>query len=480
MTHHTSADSGRLGRAAVFAALPPPWPEDLGPALQHAVASRGETVIVLDDDPTGTQTVHDVPVLTDWSVETLRAELAAAPPALYILTNSRSLPLEQAQAVNLEAGRNILTAAGDIGRRFVVVSRSDSTLRGHFPGELDALEQALGQPFDAWIVLPYFEAGGRYTIGDTHYVAQGEWLVPAGETEFATDAAFGYRSSNLREWVEEKTSGRVRAADVASVSLEDIRLGGPARVAERLLALAPRSVCVVNAASQRDLEVVVSGVLAAEAAGRRYLYRTAASFVPTRAGLAPRPLLSASELALPQAGGALIVVGSYVPTSTRQLQHLLAQPGITSIEISADRLIEAADRAAEIERVVAAADEALAAGQDVVVFTSRQVRTGADAQASLAIFNSVSTGLIAIVERLQVRPRYLLAKGGITSHDLAAKALGVKRAEVLGQIVPGVPVWRCGAESRFPDLVYIVFPGNVGAPESLAEIVAACRPNGAE
>src|SRR5262249_54929744 len=119
--------------------------------------------------------------------------------------------------------------------------------------------------------------------------------------------------------------------------------------------------------------------------------------------------------------------------------------------------------------------EGLLAGHDVVVFTSRQVRTGPDAQASLAIFHSVSAGLIAIVEQLSVRPRYLLAKGGITSHDLAAKGLRVKRAVGLGQVAPGVSVWRCGAESRFPGLAYIVFPGNVGSRESLADIVHSCR-----
>jgi len=475
MIDYPAAEPQRVDRKAMFASLPPVWPEDPGPSIQQDLTTRNETVVVLDDDPTGTQTVHGVPVLTDWAVETLRAELAGAPRALYILTNSRSLPLAQAQAINLEVGRNLLAAARQAERRFVVVSRSDSTLRGHFPGELDALEQALGLPFDAWILIPYFEDGGRYTINDTHYVAEGEWLVPAAQTEFATDAAFGYRSSNLRAWVEEKTHGRVRAAEVAAISLEDIRLGGPQQVAERLYALAPRSVCIVNAASRRDLEVVTQGLLAAETRGRRYLYRSAASFVPVRAGIAPRPLLQPAELLMSHSGGALIVVGSYVPTTTHQLDQLLTQPGVTSIEISADRLLVPADRDAEIARAAAAADEGLRVGHDVVVFTSRQVRTGQDPQASLAIFQSVSAGLIAIVEQINVRPRYLLAKGGVTSHDLAAKALRVKRAVVLGQIVPGVPVWRCGLESRFPDLAYIVFPGNVGSRESLANIVVSCR-----
>jgi uncharacterized protein YgbK (DUF1537 family) len=465
----------RVDRAALLAALPPPWQGDAAGELERRLAARAETVVVLDDDPTGTQTVHGVPVLTDWAVETLRAELAAAPRALYILTNTRSMPLAQAQAINREIGGNLLMAAGEAGRRIVVVSRSDSTLRGHFPGELDALEQALGEPFDAWLLAPYFEEGGRYTIGDTHYVANGQWLVPAAATEFAADAVFGYRSSNLRDWVEEKTRGHIAAADVASLSLDDIRLGGPARVEERLLGLAPGSVCVVNAASRRDLEVVTLGLIAAEARGRRFLARSAASFVPVRAGIAPRPLLQPAELALPQAGGALVVVGSYVPTTTRQLGHLLDQPGVTRIEASAERLCDPAGRDGEIGRVAALADAGLRAGADVVVFTSRQVRTGQDAQATLALFQSVSSGLIGIVGQINARPRYILAKGGITSHDLAAHALRVKRALVLGQIAPGVPVWKCGPESRFPDLAYIVFPGNVGSRETLADIVVACR-----
>ena len=38
------------------------------------------------------------------------------------------------------------------------------------------------------------------------------------------------------------------------------------------------------------MEVFVRGLLAAEAAGKRFLYRTAASFVQVRAGIEPRSL----------------------------------------------------------------------------------------------------------------------------------------------------------------------------------------------
>jgi uncharacterized protein YgbK (DUF1537 family) len=457
--------------------LPPEWPDDPFPAIQAAVRSRGDKVVVLDDDPTGTQTVHAIPVLTTWTVAALRAELANDLPACYLLTNSRSLPLAEARALNAEIGQHLSAAAASTGQRYVVVSRSDSTLRGHYPGEVEALAEALGGGFDATVIIPAFFEGGRYTIDDIHYVADGDRLLPAGTTEFARDAAFGYQASNLRHWVSEKSRGRMAPEAVVSLTLEDIRRGGPSRVAERLLEIPAGGVCVVNAASDRDLAVVVGGLLAAEAVGRRFMYRTAASFVPMRAGLARRPLLSAADLHLPASGGGLVVVGSYVPKTSGQLAALLARPGMRSVEVSVHALLSGNERE-EIARAAGVAERALRHGDDIVIYTGRTLVTGVDATSSLAIGRRVSDGLSAIVRAIATRPRYLIAKGGITSSDVATKGLNVKRAMVLGQILAGVPVWQLGPESRHPGMAYIVFPGNVGGPEALAETVAALSRKG--
>lgn len=454
-----------------LASLADEWPGDLLPEIQQEVKASRRKVVVLDDDPTGTQTVHSIPVLTEWPVETLSTELANDLPAFYLLTNSRSLPLAEAEAMNAEIGHNLVEAGHQVGRKFVVVSRSDSTLRGHFPGEVSALAKALGSDFDAWLIIPFFLEGGRYTINDIHYVAEGKWLVPAGETEFARDHAFGYRASDLRDWVEEKTKGQISSKRVASVSIEDIRRGGPKRVTERFGDLESDGVCVVNSASYRDMEVFVRGLLEAEASGLRFLYRTAASFVRVRAGLAPRPLLNRKELGVPESGGGLFVVGSHVPRTTSQVNALLARPGVVSLEISVEALLDRSRREGEIGRVIQEADQALSRDQDVVIYTSRQLITGEDAESSLSIGQQVSEGLVAIVRGIQTRPRYLVGKGGITSSDLATQGLQVKRALVLGQILPGVPVWQLGPESRYPGLPYVVFPGNVGGPEALIEIV---------
>lgn len=468
---------GRENKTDFLASLPPEWPHDLLSDIQQQVAASQRKVVVLDDDPTGTQTVHSLPVLTGWSVEMLQAELANDLPAVYLSTNSRSVPLAEAQVMNAEIGRNLVAASQATQRRFAVVSRSDSTLRGHFPGEVDALAGAIGEAFDAWLIIPFFLEGGRYTINDVHYVAEGEWLIPAAETESARDAAFGYRSSNLRQWVAEKTDGRIPAEAVASVSIEDIRRGGPERVTQRLAGLSQGAVCAVNAASMRDLQVFVTGLLAAEADGQRFLYRTAASFVQVRAGLAPRPVLTKADLDMPESGGGLIVVGSYVPRTTSQVKALLAQPEVKSVEIKVSALLDDNGQQNEIERVVQAANEALQQDKDVMVYTSRQLVTGANAEESLSIGQRVSESLVAIVRSITTRPRYLLAKGGITASDIAAKGLGIKRAMVAGQILPGVPLWQLGPESRYPGMPYIVFPGNVGGSEALVETVAKLKPH---
>lgn len=463
-----------VNQSALLATLPPPWPESLLPAIQQQLATKARTLVVLDDDPTGTQTVYDLPVLTEWSVATLQAEFARGTPTFYILTNSRSLPLPAAQELNAEIGRNLVAAAQATGADFAVVSRSDSTLRGHYPGETDALVTALGHQVDATLIIPFFLEGGRLTINNIHYVAEGDQLVPAAATPFAKDAAFGYQNSDLCAWVEEKTGGRVQQGEVAAVTLADLRVDGPEAVAGKLLGLPSGAVCIINCATTRDMEVFVAGLLLAEAEGKHFLYRTAATFVQVRAGLPPKPPLTAADLALTGKGG-LVVVGSYVPKSSAQLNALLAEGSLTPLEVSVDRLLDDGSQADEIALTIAAADQALGAGQDVVIYTSRRLITGADAVASLTIGQRVSGSLVAIVQGLQRQPRFLIAKGGITSSDLATKALGVKRALVRGQILPGVPLWELGPESRQPGVPYVVFPGNVGGEDALVQAVAKLR-----
>ncbi len=464
-----------VDKDALFRQLPSPWCEDLRSVNLGRVesSSSDHKVVVLDDDPTGTQTVYDVPVLTEWSVESLRREFATEGPCFYILTNSRSLDNESARALNREIARNLLDAVGD-RNRFSVVSRSDSTLRGHFPAETDILNAELG-PFDATLLIPYFDAGGRYTIHDIHYVMEQDRLVPASETPFALDAAFGYGTSNLREWVEEKTRGTFSASEVASLSLGQLREDGPEAVADTLAALAPGTVVVVNAAAPSDLDVLVSALFSPTCREKRYLFRTGAEFVRARLGLAPRFSPVVAETPTGERTGGLIVVGSYVPKSSQQLESLREQNTLTEIELSIESVLDEHAREATLAEATERLNRSLAAGEDVVLFTERDLVRGDTPEASLEIGRQVSDALVRLVGSLSARPRFLIAKGGITSSDLASKALGVRRAMVMGQALAGVPVWRLGDETAFPGLAYVVFPGNVGDATALSEVYQRFR-----
>jgi len=459
-----------------LSSLPPVWPEDLLPAIHRQNAQRPVSIVVLDDDPTGTQTVHDIPVLTNWKLPSIIDEFSRQTPLFYLLTNSRSLSTAGAVELAMEVGTNIMEASRQTRRAFEIVSRSDSTLRGHFPAEVDALLQTLEMKQAVRVIIPFFEEGGRYTINDVHYVREGQQLIPAAQTDFAKDVVFGYSSSNLKQWVEEKTQGKISASSVRSLSIDELRKKDPEHIAKRLVAFGPGDVCIVNAADYRDLEVATLAFLKAQQEGLPVLFRTAASFVRVRAGLSARPLLTANEMdsAADKAGG-LIMVGSHVPRSSQQIAHVLQNAKVQSIELNIKKVLSPQCRNEEIRGAVKFVEEALSQSRDVMVYTSRKLITGRDNESSLSIGNQISQGLVEIVSSMSVRPRYILAKGGITSSDIATQGLGIVRARVLGQILPGVPVWRSGPESKFPDLPYIVFPGNVGSADAISKVVQGLR-----
>ncbi|WP_456830203.1 four-carbon acid sugar kinase family protein [Deinococcus sp. UYEF24] len=444
--------------------------------IRQVAATR--RLVVLDDDPTGMQTMYGIPVLLQWQGTEIRDALAGNWPAVYILTNSRSMDPVGAAGTVREVMRQLVAVAQELGLDLRVVSRSDSTLRGHFPLETDLMAEELAgvTPIAGTVLVPAFIEGGRVTRGGVHYLIEGGQPVPMGETEFARDPAFQYRASSLPEWVEEKTEGRTPAAEVQVLPLDTLRTGGPTAVAAWLRELPAPFVAAADAVCQRDLEVLALGALLAEEAGVNVLFRTAASMVRALSGLESRSLLPQSNLLSPRStAGGLCVVGSFISKSSEQLSQLLALPEVQPVELDVNRILGGIDGKAgeaeeEVERVAAEVNALLKAGRHVVLFTSRAVRTGASASLSLDIGRSVSGALTDVVQRLTTEPGFLIAKGGITSHNVAFQGLGAHSALVLGQALSGVPVWELGAETPFPGLPYIVFPGNVGGPSSLSEL----------
>jgi uncharacterized protein YgbK (DUF1537 family) len=467
--------------------LPPPRVE---PGARHrirrALSGAGRRVAVLDDDPTGSQTVHDANVVTVIEADEIAAGLSPAGSTCFILTNARSLPEPDAVQLNTRVGRILFELAGRLEAPVDVVSRSDSTLRGHVIAEVRALDAArrevTGRGYDGVLLVPaYFEAG-RFTAGNVHWARVGGHVLPVGETEFAADATFGFAASDLRDFVAEKSGGAINPGDVLSITLDDIRRGGPQRVAEVLARVTGGAFVIVNAVEYADLDVVVLGLLAAEAAGRTFLYRSGPSFVQSLAGLEPQAPLAASDIwpAGHPGGHGLVVVGSHVGLTNRQVTVAQERGGLTQVELDVTAVADPARRDPHVAdvtwRVVSVLENS-----DVLLFTSRRLLRGVDAAASLKIARQVSTAVVEVVRHaLSAKPTWVIAKGGITSHDVAVRGLGIRRAKVLGQLHPGiVSVFR--PVDAAPEVIgtpYVVFAGNVGDETTLAYVIDLLRGKG--
>ncbi|NQU87885.1 MAG: hypothetical protein HQ541_19220 [Mariniphaga sp.] len=450
--------------------LPPEYPENLLYKNRKEFLNQEFTIIVLDDDPTGTQTVFDVPVLTTWGKSEIHKELQVGERLFFILTNSRSLTPNEAEKLAMKIGRNIKAASEISGRKVLVISRGDSTLRGHYPIEVDALGKGLGIENSPQILIPALFQGGRYTINDIHFVREGDDLIPAAETPFAKDNTFGYTSSDLKEYIEEKTHGNIKAKDVVSISLDNLRIGGPVKINEILDTFKQGQACIVNAVSQSDLEVFASGFLKWFKNSKTILFRTAASVVPSLAGLPVKNPLQKNDLCFEGMGG-IIAVGSYVPKTSLQLDFLKKNYKVEYIEINVANLLNPKGYKLEVSSATKKIDRNLKAGQSVVVYTSRKIIKGNSPEESLRIVNMVSEGMVEVFKNVKTQPRFFISKGGITSSDILTKSLEVKKAKVLGQIIPGVPIWKLGDESKFPKLLFMAFPGNLGGEDAVYEVV---------
>jgi uncharacterized protein YgbK (DUF1537 family) len=450
--------------------------------LRRFLTKQPRKILALDDDPTGIQTVYGVPVYTGWNRETILEGFREEGNLFFIMTNSRAMTADQTEAAHRGIARGIMAAKAETGRDFILVSRSDSTLRGHYPLETEALREELEKaghpPFDGEIICPFFPEGGRYTLNNVHYVREGGALVPAGQTEFARDRTFGYGASDLRDWCAEKTAGAVKAGEVICIPLEELRTLQTAAVRDRLLAASGFAKIIVNAAAYGDLKVFAAAFFEALSRGKNYLFRSAAAVPKALAGVPDRPLLTRAELLPDAAGGqesaagGLVIIGSHVNRTSAQLAELRKSGApLEFIEFNQHLITREGGLGGETRRVRELADNCIAAGITAAVYTLRDRIDFGGGDRELAGTVRIADALTAVAAGLARRPAFIIAKGGITSSDIGVKALKVHRAVVMGQVKPGVPVWLTGPESRFPGLPYIIFPGNVGDDATLREIV---------
>jgi uncharacterized protein YgbK (DUF1537 family) len=425
-------------------------------------------IIVLDDDPTGSQTVHSCLLLTQWDVGTLKLGLTDAAPIFFILTNTRAMEPAQAAAVTREVCQNLKIALADVGMTdFLVVSRSDSTLRGHYPIETDVIAAELGG-FDAHFLMPAFFEGGRITRNSIHYLLVDGVETPVHKTEFARDSVFGYSHSYLPDYVAEKTQGKIPADRVVQFAIDEVRAGS----LDKLMQLERNRCCVVDGEQQSDFDKFAADILTAASQGKKFLFRSGASILTSLANLGDQPI-PATEMSKYVRDGkpGAIIIGSHVRKTTEQLTQLLQTRGIVGVEIDVSQLIgdDASVRKELLASIIEHIDTIHTVGNTPAIYTSRQELNFNSIKDRLQFGESVSDLLMDIIRALPADIGFLISKGGITSNDTLSRGLSLPTARLLGQIVPGCSVIVTPpTHPQFPNLPVVLFPGNVGDEHALA------------
>ena len=462
----------------VFSKIPSFDTTHVNETIQKELSNFNKKIIVLDDDPTGVQTVHGISVYTDWSLDSIEKGFQEENSMFFILTNSRGFTAAETTKAHQEIAANIVEAAKRNDREFTIISRGDSTLRGHYPLETQVLKETVeansDMKFDGEIILPFFKEGGRFTIDNIHYVQNDTELVPAGETEFAKDRTFGYTKSHLGEWAEEKSNGEYKAEDMTYISLDSLRAVDIETIEQQLLKVEDFNKVIVNAVDYSDVKVFTIALIRAMNKGKNFLFRSAAALTKVIGGVSDKALLSRDEIMSESTNhGGLVIIGSHVKKTTEQFEELKKSNDIEFIEFNVHLVLEPEEFEKELDRVVEETNKLILNGTNVAVYTRRErLDLGEGKQEEeLKLSVKISDAVTSIVKRLEVRPSYIIAKGGITSSDIGTNGLEVKRATVAGQIRPGIPVWTTDDESKFPGISYVIFPGNVGTKTDLREVV---------
>ena len=462
----------------VFSKIPSVDTSLVNEMVEKELKNLNKKIIVLDDDPTGVQTVHGISVYTDWSLDSIEKGFQEENSMFFILTNSRGFTAAETIKAHQEIAANIVEAAKRSNREFTIISRGDSTLRGHYPLETQVLKETVeansDMKFDGEVILPFFKEGGRFTIDNIHYVQYDEYLVPAGETEFAKDRTFGYTKSHLGEWAEEKSNGEYKAENMTYISLDSLRALDVETIEQQLLKVENFNKVIVNAVDYADVKIFTIALIRAMNKGKNFMFRSAAALTKVIGGVSDKNLLTREEIMSEDTNnGGLVIIGSHVKKTTEQFEELKKSDSVEFIEFNVHLVLEPEKFEEELARVIATTNKLIIEGKNVAVYTRRERLDLGEGkkEEELKLSVKISDAVTSIVKRLEVRPSYIIAKGGITSSDVGTNGLEVKRATVAGQIRPGIPVWTTGSESKFPGISYVIFPGNVGTKTDLREVV---------
>jgi len=436
--------------------------------------------VVIDDDPTGSQTVHDCLLLLKWDCSTLLKGFESNSNLFFILANTRSLSENDAKLTITEICKNLKTVISSkaFEEEIIFISRGDSTLRGHNFLEPSALNSCLG-PFDATFYIPAFIEGKRLTINGSHFVDK----IPINQTIFASDKIFGYETSNVKKLLFQQSKSQINFEDIQNLFLSDIEMLNDEEnniVYKALKNLNNNKHVIVDVENYSQLKKF-SLVIKKLTKQKKFLFRTAASFISS---ISEKKSVSQGDIFLSNLRirnkeksylPGLIIVGSYVELSTIQLKNLLEISSCNPIEVDVFEFfrINSIENNQEqwnvfknkfLKEIRFSFDQ----GKTPVLFTSRKFLS-LDYSEQFDFYNSLALFIAELVADLKYEIGYLISKGGITTNAILSNGLKANYVYLEGQVLTGISVvtYNLKNDEKLP---IVTHPGNIGSKDSLVNI----------
>ncbi len=439
-------------------------------------------IIIFDDDPTGSQTVYGCPLLLTWDEPTLEKAFTNSSPLIFILANTRSL----SSVLAVKKTREICSSIKEFFLRqgyskddYFYISRGDSTLRGHGVLEPAILAEELG-PFHATFHIPAFLEGGRTTENGIHYLNG----IPVHATDFGRDNIFGFSTSDLAKWIEEKSFGKIKAENILHVGIKQLDMAfnnedGFKSLLSFLSQLENNTSVVVDAKLPHHLETLARAIKVVSKE-KRFLFRTAASFINSLSGLPPNSKDTSDLVSLKSKNNefeykpGLIMVGSHVKLATDQLEILLKDNACEGLEIPVSKLFDIFNLEDCQNTILALEHILLSKINDIldmkkvpVLYTTREEMKFSSYSKRIKFGLELAEFMAILVSKVTNKLGYIISKGGITTHLLLQQGLNFKQVDLQGQILPGLSIVTSNSDHY--DLPVVTFPGNLGNDKTLLE-----------
>jgi len=439
-------------------------------------------IIIIDDDPTGSQTVNGCNLLLKWDYETLLQGLKGSSNLLFILANTRSLSEKDVKTRLKEicsSLKEIMNNALFAQEEFVVITRGDSTLRGHNFIEPYIINQLLG-PFDATFYIPAFLEGNRTTVNGNHFVDN----IPINETIFSKDAIFSFNTSNVKELILEQSNHQLDFNHIENIFIKDFELSETNQsnklyeYIEKLNNNKKVIVDIMNYSQLDEFSRIVKSLLKK----KKFLFRSAASFISSLSSVKQSKkdhgyfsLLRRKDNNDKALAG-LIVIGSYIELTTLQLNKVLEISLCKPIEINVLKLytfFKLEDNLNQINSfkklILNTIRQNLRQDFVPVLFTSREIVSPRDNNDLIEFQHFLSVFIAELVSAIKNEIGYLISKGGITTNTIISKGLGADSVYLEGQILPGISLVTFNLLKQKGKLPIVTFPGNIGDHMSLVK-----------